>query len=281
MKSIYQYPSFRAYLKASFENSKRGNPALSMEKYANHLGISCSSFKMIMSGKRNATTHLALKTARVLKLSPDEISYLEGLVLKDSAKGDWERTYYVRLLAQRKKAVKVQTINSSQKSFLGDVLVLPLLVYLMELRSHVSSFDKIDLISIAEKFGMTLGRIQELIELFKKEQILNVNEDGNFHVVFDRLSFRMAQKEYLKKLLNESVARIEKDYDTPTSFFVGYTFTVSDEGLMALQLDIKAMMEKYMAMPLSQEKIKIAQACFQVFPIVEIPSSKLSSISKE
>lgn len=79
--------------------------------------------------------------------------------------------------------------------------------------------------------------------------------------------------------------KIDTEYDSPTSFFVNYTLSVTDEALIALQMDLKEIMEKYMSLEIKNHRERrIAQACFQVFLVTKIsqpiPNSSPKKIQK-
>lgn len=141
MKSVYSFTSTSDYLQQYFENSKKGNPNFNLKKYSKNLDIGLSSLKMILTNKRRMTTHQALSAARALKFSPDETEYYETLCLRDLAKTTWERTHYMRLLSERKKQRRIQTLPTSEKLLLTDHLALPLLVYLSENKTILSKLE--------------------------------------------------------------------------------------------------------------------------------------------
>ena len=122
---------------------------------------------------------------------------------------------------------------------------------------------------LARELGLATSKIIELINGFQSDQVLVKQPDGRFHVMFDKLSHRLQQKNYQKQLLSIASSRVDTDYDSSTSLFTGYTFTATDESLIQLQIDLKSIMEKYMSMPHTEgQKCHIAQACFQIFPVI-------------
>ncbi|MES2854474.1 MAG: hypothetical protein V4692_01370, partial [Bdellovibrionota bacterium] len=77
-------------------------------------------------------------------------------------------------------------------------------------------------------------------------------------------------KKYIKSLLEQAAKKVDTEYESPVSHFVGYTFTASDDALRRLRLELKSVMEKYMseATP-ADHGIQIAQASFQIYPVVK------------
>lgn len=261
---VHEFSSIQNFIRHAFETNRLSNPSLTIERYATRLGLGTSSLKMILSGKRRSTTHQVLSMARALRLSPEDTSYLEVVSLKEAAKTDWEKSYYSKILRVKKKEIRVSVIATSQQDLISDPVVLPLLVYFMENVVEESQFPY-----LATELGVAPSKISELVKGFQNSKVLIKQPDGSFHVIFDKLSNRFLQKKYQKQLLALASSRIDTDYDSATSLFTGYAFTATDESLVQLQLELKSLMDKYMSEPIGDgKKQHIAQACFQLFPVI-------------
>jgi transcriptional regulator with XRE-family HTH domain len=267
--------SCKDYLLAAFEVAKKGNPVLTISTYAARLGLGASTLKMILSGKRKLTVHQALKVARALRLPEEESVILETLALRDSATTTWERAYFGRRLQRQKKELKVRTIRTSDKTLLGDPLALPLLVYLMErgagVKGSEASSGEIDYADLAKRFGAKADRLRDLVRHFDQSGVLSASGDGKHHVSFDRISHKIQQKAYVKSMLGEALRRVDEEYDKEPSAFACYTLATSEDALNRLREDLKSVMNRYMSESPSQDgEWQIAQACFQLFPVVRL-----------
>lgn len=263
MISVSDFSSAQDYLIGAFEQAKQLDPKVTVQIYAKRLGIGSSSLKMILSRKRKPTLHQMLTLSRNLRLSPTEISYLETLTLKDMAQDEWEVAYYSKSLKAKKKDLKISTMNTSQASLLTNPLALPILVDLLE-----SKPKDIDSEMLAKRFNANPDQVRQLIAELQKNQILNQNSDGHFHVVFDKFGHKPLQKKYLQKILVEASKKIETSYDRKDSLFVSYVINLTPEMMTALQLDLKQLMVKYMNQEIAdQANRQIAQASFQLYPI--------------
>jgi uncharacterized protein (TIGR02147 family) len=261
---VHEYVDTRQFIVQSFERSKEGNSALTIERYAKRLGLGGSSLKMIMSGKRRPTVHQTLAIARGLRLSSEDTAYLETLTLREAAPDKWQKAYYSKKLSEKKKESRLSTFQTSQQELLADPIVLPLLVYFMESKGTDINYSK-----IAKDLRVSEERVKQLISDFKKNEVLRSQPDGRFHVAFDKLSHRLQQKKYQKAVLNEASNRMESEYDSATSLFVSYSFAATDETLLKLQMDLKNLMAKYMGEEIDDSDGKhIAQACFQIFSMI-------------
>ncbi len=254
------------YLKAAFQTAKEGQPRLTISSYAGKLGLSSSTLKMILTGKRRLTVHQALKVAKSLRLPDEETSLLETLALRDSAQEPWERAHYTRRLSQQEKVRKVRTIHASDRELLTDPMSLPLLIYLME--TGAGGIAPLDCQNVGQLFGLEASRVKDAVVRFQRLGLLKVSHDGKFHVLFDRLNHKLLQKRYMKRLLAEASRRVDTDYENRASAFVNYTLATDADSLARLREDLQNMMEKYLAVsPVPGVPRQIAQACFQLFTV--------------
>lgn len=266
---VYDYLTARDFIIAAFAKTRSGNGLMTVERYAAKLGLGVSTLKMILSAQRKPTVHHVLSVARTLRLSLSETSYLETLVLKDAAKTSWETAYYTRLLAEKKKHVQLSNISTSDKELISESEVLPLLIYFME------SKGQIDSTWLSKELNVSRQRVEELIGRFQKSEILQKRTVGDaFHVAFDKLTHRTLQKKFLQKVLLETIKKIDSEYEKPESLFVNYTFSATPQLLLELQIELKNLMEKYLALPPGDNNsLTVAQACFQVYPVIRAERS--------
>jgi transcriptional regulator with XRE-family HTH domain len=250
-----------------------GNAKLSVRSFAKRIGIGASSLKMILSGKRNPTLAQVFLLAKAQRRPSSEVSYLETLCLKESAASDWEQAYYSKALKIKSQSIKIKSSTTSEVDLLNDPLVLPLLVDLMD-----SDSSNIDEKKLALRFSVTQKYISELIERFKSKKMLTEKSGGQFHIAFDKINHKFQQKKFIKDNLNESLRRVDSNYDNPTCFFTTYTFSATTENLLHLQMDLKILMEKYMSVDfkLMGDERNVAQASFQIFPVNQTKNLDLS-----
>lgn len=263
---LYQYVTTAEAFQKTFESLKSTNPSLNVEKFAQRLELGTSTLKMILSGKRKPNVHQVLSLARGLRLSPDGTSYLETMALMENAKNNWEKAYYSKMLPKKKKMIKLSTVTTSQQELLADPIIIPILVYIME-----QGDSQINCSFLAKALNTKKELIEKLIAQLQTQEIIKKHNDGKFHVVFDKFSHRLVQQKYQKQLLVEASKRIDSEYESATSLFLSYAFSTTDESLIQLQMDLKTLMEKYMEnSSIDNKQTKIAQACFQVFPVISI-----------
>jgi uncharacterized protein (TIGR02147 family) len=83
---IYQYVSYRSYLKEVLAERVKRNSKYSLRAMAKHLGVSSSALSEIMNGLANFSLNSARKIATKLDLSNGEVEYFCSLVQLESSR---------------------------------------------------------------------------------------------------------------------------------------------------------------------------------------------------
>ncbi len=276
MPTLTQASSAAEFFKMIYDRFKSNSPRFNIELFSEELNIGVSTLKMILSGQRQPTSHQALAAAKALRLSPDETEYLENMCLRDFSESDWEKSYYARKLKRIKSQLKVERVETSDKLLLADPLAIPLLVYLTESETPLlEDLSTPDVKELAKIFNTSADLVQSLLQKFKDSKVIQKSKDGKFHIVFSRINYKELQKRYLKNLMEATLQRINNEYGSPTSHFVAYTFSTNESALSRLNMDLKSLMEKYMAEdPKPEKNSLLVQASFQLFPIAKIPKKQ-------
>ena len=81
---IFEFTSYRSYLRAELAERTRRNPSYSLRAMAQHLGFAHSSLSEVINGRANFSLVAARKTAQALKLKATETEYLCLLVQLES-----------------------------------------------------------------------------------------------------------------------------------------------------------------------------------------------------
>lgn len=120
MLSLLEYTDYRKFLRQTYYQEKNKNPSLSLEKFATHLGLSLSSFKMILSAKRNLTSEATFRISQALELNWTEKLFFEALVLSNQASEPDRKAYYEKkladLLPEKLKLLSSHEINHDKLS---------------------------------------------------------------------------------------------------------------------------------------------------------------------
>ena len=272
MKSVFQYPSYRDFIRAAYLNAKSGRAGLTLKTYASKFGIGHSSLKMILIGKRNLTLPQAHSISKVLKFSSGESAYFEALVLKERAKKKTEIKNYTRRAQSAKADANLQGILLARTELLSDIYTLPVLVYLSDIlhkRSGELILSKEEKKELATAFGVAPAVVETALHNLARTTF----ESGDTtQYVFDRTVGALNQKQYLKNWLLESINRLETEFESRESLFTTSTISLSEENFEALNKELKKVVEKYLSMP-SKEVSVLAQVGIQSFVVARTPKT--------
>jgi len=274
INTAFFYSSSREYLKAVFKYMKQ-NHQLSMEKFAQKLNLGSSNIKMILTGRRNLSFTQLHNIGKALKLSTDEIQYLESLILKEKSKTPTEKRFYANRAKKVKENYKLESSIITKKEILMDPISVPILVYLTDfIKPHNLDenlpLDVIEKISI--KFGVKTERIKQILFMLKNSGVYlkKKNPNQEIHYVFDQLTHLLNQKKYIISWLEEAKNRVDRDYNNPMATFNASTLSIKKENIPELKKDLIQLVEKYMSEPFEQTKdYQLAQICIQIIPLLQ------------
>ncbi len=122
--SVYEYISFRRFLKESYEHLASKNSSFSESAFMRKVGYSTSSrgyFSLILKGKRNLSHSSVLKFSKTLKLSKRETDYFESLVFFNQAQNEEDKSYYMDKMSQfiKGKETEGYELLKSQHNYLS------------------------------------------------------------------------------------------------------------------------------------------------------------------
>lgn len=272
MKSVCDYSSCQEYLRSAFKNAKQGNSKLTLQTYAQKLGIGHSTLKMVLSGKRRLTLVHVHQIANKLKLSDSELEYFEALALKERTKQPTELRLYSRRVKRARAAAKLHSVLLSKKELLSDPYTLPILVYLtdsMKITPDSFQLSESDISAISSKFSLSRGRVKQALDVIESVRLeIGAKKPVEVHYVFDKLVGLISQKQYLKNWLAEAALRIDSDYSNPETFFNSSTISISKENLASLNQELRTVLQNYMCISeQANDPSTIAQVCIQLFPL--------------
>jgi uncharacterized protein (TIGR02147 family) len=266
MKNIAQYSSYRKFLLDSFQAEKKATIGVTLATYGKAFGMAASTLKMILSGKRNLTVSNIHKIARAFKMSPMEHDFFEALVLLEQAESSEEKAFYKARSVGLRKEFKLAPMRTSDRRFISSWMAPALLVYLKD----IAGLNNIDEVKIAKKLNVPVEEVQKVLMALNEAGIISSNVSET-HVIFDKLTNRTGERDYIKSEALEVARRIEKDFSNPDTLFRAFTITVDRGDLPSLRAELIALLETYMAKPASPggdrlvEKIFVAS--YPVFPL--------------
>ena len=267
MKTIFQYSSFRAYIRDLFDMEKASANNVTMAQYAKKFGLSGSALNLILFGKRNLTISNLNQVARALRLSKSEREYFEALVLSEQADHSETKSYYSDKLKAQKKDSKHSLMRVTDRQLLSSWYIPALLIYLIDFEK-IQNFDDINYEKIAKKFSISKEEIKRLLLLFQKIGLLAVDPKAGVHIVFDRVSSQVHQKEFVRVAQLEASNRLNKEFENPEAFFRATVFSISKTEILRFRKDILELIDKYVSDDNSNNDERVLiQGVLSFFPL--------------
>lgn len=173
--SVFDFPDYRQYLQAFFQESKSEKKYFSYRYFARHAGFGSQSYlKMIMDGQRNLKASSIKKIVQALDLSKKEAEYFETLVLYDQAQTSADKDHYLSRLSLLRSKVRVKGLSKDEY----DYLVSPYLVIIREMAA-LSDF-KADPEWIHDNLirNMSVDHVKKSLDVLMRLNLLKKDDDG-------------------------------------------------------------------------------------------------------
>lgn len=95
MKAVFEYDSYREFLKDFYRSKKKENPAFSFRYFSKKAGLQSGNYlKLVIDGQRNITQKTVSKFIQGLNLNEWESLYFENLVFFNHANDKIDQEYY-------------------------------------------------------------------------------------------------------------------------------------------------------------------------------------------
>ena len=119
--NIFEYSSYRDFLKDYYDTAKEKNRAFSHRIFAKKAGLTSPNYlHLVISGKRNLSRNFIPQFSTALGLSKREQNYFEALVSLNHATTPEAKRYYMELLAKFRKDKVGVLITDAQFAFLSN-----------------------------------------------------------------------------------------------------------------------------------------------------------------
>lgn len=177
MVDIYLYLDYHQWLSDAFTQKKARTPSFSHRNLANRLGLKSSCYILyVMQGKRKLTEEMAVRLAKIFKLSKRETDYFLQLIRYSHAKSAQEKQFqYERILSMRKR--HMAKVSPGQYRFY-EKWYYPVVREAMALEPFTG-----DVQGLAEMIVPTVsaGEIREAITVLEELDIVYRDKDGVYH----------------------------------------------------------------------------------------------------
>ena len=148
MDLIGHYIDYRQYLKDELDRRVHLNPQYSLRAFSRDIEIAPQILSMVINGKKNISSEVAIEIARKLGLSTEELSYFNDLVELSQAKTEGLRDVIKYRLTKYEENKSYRTIQEDVFKIISDWFHYAIL----EL-TYTSGFKK-DPLWIAKRLGI-------------------------------------------------------------------------------------------------------------------------------
>ncbi len=266
MNDIREYRTYRDFLKACLEGERAGAKGnISVKTFAERLGLSASSLRMILAGKRNLTVCNILVIAKSLKMTIPQTELFEAFVLRDQSTNRSEQLYYAKKINRHSLIHPLHTKRVADTDILRDPKLPAILVHLMDDSTKYKKLQEADFPSAASELGISVDRLKTLLAWASQHKILD-GAGKHSHLVFDRLIQSIGQSNYIKDAFSRAADVAGRNSKSePKSLFSVKTFSIPYADLRQFGDEYKALAERYMG---KQEKVDsiVATVLFAALP---------------
>jgi uncharacterized protein (TIGR02147 family) len=270
MLNIFQYANYRQFLVDFYKTQKTKDKKYSHRYFSNKIGLNSTGFfSDVLHGKRNLTTTLILKFARVLELKCDEQDYFENLVNFNQAETIEEKNnYYSKLLALRK--VSINIIGRDQYEFYKEW-------YYSAIRELLNFYDfKDDYSALAKKMNPSIRpeQAKKAIKTLDKLGIIKKDKNGYYRQTSSLIStgeefesmnvcnFQISMIALAKEALNRH-PREHRDISS-------LTLTFSENSFIKARAELDVVRKRLLGLAEKDKKVdRVYQINLQTFPLTK------------
>ena len=267
MITLQSCATYRDFLRNQFEAERASVKSTTLSQYAKKFGLSGPSFHSILAGKRNLTVSNLHRVARALGLSANERDYFESLVLRDQAEDRETKNYYESKLKKFSRRKSIDRVRVNEKRLLSHWFVPALLIYLIDFEK-VQSLEAIDYGRVAVKFNITPDDARRCVETFHRHGLLAISPSDKMHIVFDRVTTKLPQKEFVRAVLKECSSRLDENFSSAEAIFRAAVFTIDRHKISAFKSELLQLIDKHIEqLSTDISNHVLMQGCLGFYPI--------------
>ncbi|NRA67784.1 MAG: TIGR02147 family protein [Pseudobacteriovorax sp.] len=242
VSSIFSFQDHKEFIRSYYEIQKAENPNINWKGFADKLGISQALLKMLLNGKRKFTVEHIHAFAKHLVLTPLEYDYFEALVLKNQASEPRIRAYYDRRIRAMMPCEQSEAMRLDPR-LLDQNWFIPGLIVCLALRS--SDNESLDPQIMSEELNIPVDVIERTIEQLERLGVIAITAEKRIILTLTNLSASLSQRRLVRKISEESLKRIQTDFDSKRAFFDASAFTITPSELHQLTQEIKNLLRQY------------------------------------
>lgn len=179
---IFEYKSYRAFLKAILAERVSKNPAYSLRAFAKSLDITNVGLHKILKSERNLDPERAMDFAKRLGLTTPEKEYFSLLVQFESTKReDLKDELYQRILSVSPRRDIAYHLDIDRFDAISDWYHVAV-IHLLGIPSQQQ-----DAVSLAASLGISKIEVEDALARMERLDLIRKKEDGNWAAVRGRM----------------------------------------------------------------------------------------------
>lgn len=256
------YRDYRQYIRDIIMDPSLNLEKIPLQRFAQAFGLGRSHLTMVLAGTRSLTIRHIHDIAYALHLDHEAHEYWESLVLYGQSKEDMDRTYYLKRMDQVRFTRKTRSINVASKTLVSQWYIPAILVYLLDINCTKEHRKK-----LAQRLEIDPETLERTITQLELEGFLSFREAGSIHISFNRIVTMVSNRNYLKKVFEVGIHKMENHFDSKICLFDGTTFSISQEDIHFFIAEYKQLLDRYCSVA-GQSQDRVVQANIQFFPVI-------------
>lgn len=210
--TVFGYTDYRAFLKDSYDLSKKTNKLFSFRYFSKKAGLKAKDhLQKVMLAKRNLSHDTIQKFINGLELKKNEAAYFETLVKYNQAKTDHERNVHFKRLKVLLERRNISTLSIQEYDYFSNWFI-PAIRELIPCRSFT---DKPSEIAECLMNEVDAKDVAGALELLHKLDLIEVSKNGRLrqkkrHLKVDDDVIKLGLKNYHREMLERAKKAIEK-----------------------------------------------------------------------
>lgn len=277
MKPLFDYLSYRTYLRDFYEENKKRNYFYSFRYMAQKVGIDHSLLVKVLLGKRHITSASIKQFTTLCSFSAPEAKYFETLVNFDKARSESQsRIYFEKLLSLKRYTARQVEADHYEYFKKWHYAALRSLL-------DVYEFNGDDYKRLGNKLNprITESETREAVALLEKLGFVKKDDKGIFktgdaHVSTGEKWHSLAIKNYQKETIALSLSSLDRDPKKRRDIS-SVTMSITEEGMQQIREIIKECREviiKKVDEMNEEKRDRVYQLNMQFIPLSQIDAEE-------
>lgn len=276
MQTIFEYIDYRKYLSEYYQEKKETTQYFSYRYFAQKIGVNSPSFlKNVIEGKRNLTSNMAERFAKVLELKAKEKLYFLNLVAFNQAKSMSEKQQCYTVLRSMSERVKESVINGDQYDCFSNWYV-PAIRELICIRDFKDDFSALAASLVPP---IDVSRAKASVEMLLRLKLIEKTKNGLYRqtstaIAADDTITSMAVRNFTRTMIDLSKTSLDT-VDRNNRHISGITMGISREVYEIITKEIEAFKDRLKVIVNNDTSTdRIYQINIALFPISKIIEEK-------